>query len=87
MARRLDQGKLLSWQRCLAQFESSGLSVAAFCRKQEIAPAQFYYWSRRVREASVAAGSSETGASDLSKEGNKGVRYLFLIFNTSSNVK
>lgn len=51
MARRVDEGKLLEWESRLANFESSGLSVAAFCRQKKITPARFYYWARRVREA------------------------------------
>jgi hypothetical protein len=51
MPRRVDEGKLLWWQKRLTKFESSGLSVAAFCRQQKIAATQFYYWQRRIREA------------------------------------
>ena len=51
MARRADEGKLLEWQERLAKFDSSGLSVAAYCRQKKITPARFYYWEKRVREA------------------------------------
>ena len=53
MARGLDLGKLAAWQQRMAAFRSSGLTVAAFCRREEIAPARFYYWARRVRSAST----------------------------------
>ncbi len=51
MARGLDLGKLAVWQQRMATFRSSGLTVAAFCRQEGIAPARFYYWARRVRSA------------------------------------
>lgn len=68
MARRLDEVKLLEWERRLAHFESSGLSVAAFCRQKKITPSRFYYWERRVREAGqkgkrLSAESGEMGSS------------------------
>lgn len=55
MARGLDHGKLAEWQQRMATFRSSGLTAAAFCRQQGIAPAKFYYWARRVRSASIDA--------------------------------
>lgn len=51
MARGIDLGKLEAWRRRLTTFQSSGLTVAAFCQQQGIGPARFYYWSRRVRQA------------------------------------
>ena len=66
MARGLDFGKLEQWRRRLADFRSSGLTVAAFCRQASIAPARFYYWSRRVRECDQGGKTqqprSSTGA-------------------------
>ena len=67
MARRLDEGKLLQWQELLARFESSGLSVAAYCRQQKIAPAQFYYWMRRVREVNAANANSVEPAAETTR--------------------
>lgn len=64
MSRGVDQSKLLDWRVRLANFESSGLSVAAFCRKQKIAPTQFYYWSRRVRESVGVVGSEKVASGD-----------------------
>jgi transposase-like protein len=64
MSRGVDQRKLLDWRLRLERFETSGLSVAAFCRKQKIAPTQFYYWTRRVREAGGVASSKKVGPED-----------------------
>lgn len=57
MARGSDVGKLDAWRQRLAKFGASGLSVSAFCRQENIAPARFYYWSRQVRENGSPAHS------------------------------
>jgi hypothetical protein len=54
----------------LAKLDASGLSVTAFCRQEHIAPARFYYWSRRLREAEdvVAVDKNTTQANRQSGE-------------------
>lgn len=56
MARSMRADKLGVWRQRLTKFSASGLTVAAFCRREDIAPARFYYWSRRVREAGLHIG-------------------------------
>lgn len=51
MARVVDQVKLEVWRKRLVEFQASGLSVAAFCRRENIGATRFYYWSGKVREA------------------------------------
>lgn len=63
MSRNVDTVKLLEWQQRLRKLKNSGLSVAAFCRQEEISEATFYYWSRRVRESGNAIDSVRTDAS------------------------
>ena len=49
----------LEWQERLKRFESSGLSIDAFCREEDVGRAQFADWlsALRVKEA---AGEKET---------------------------
>ena len=56
----------LEWQERLKRFESSGLSVDAFCRQEAVGRSQFSQWLLAVRgkplrevEAEEKAGSSE----------------------------
>lgn len=63
MRKRPDTEKLHAWRRRLANLKASGLSVAAFCRQEEITSASFYYWSRRVREAGSAVDVTRSDAS------------------------
>ncbi len=40
----------LHWRDVLKQQSSSGLSIAAFCRKKSIAQPSFYAWRRKFRD-------------------------------------
>ena len=40
-------------RRLVAQFDSSGMSLAAFCRKHSVSPASLYSWRRRYVESST----------------------------------
>ena len=72
MARGLDLGKVAVWQQRMATFRSSGLTVAAFCRQEGIAPARFYYWARRVRSASTDDGPRRSVKTDPSITSDQG---------------
>jgi transposase len=47
--RARDERKERQWQRWISQWQTSGLSVRAFCAKHGLADASFYRW-RRVLE-------------------------------------
>jgi hypothetical protein len=55
MARRVDRAKFEDWRRRLARFRSSELTVADFCRREEVSLASYYYWSRRLGESQSSA--------------------------------
>lgn len=50
MARSIDGAKRDNWRRRLAKFDSSGLTVVEFCRREQVSQASFYYWSKRIRD-------------------------------------
>jgi hypothetical protein len=57
MGRGADRGKLASWRRRLARQKASGLTVAAFCRRERVSVSLWRYWQRQVaREATVVSG-------------------------------
>jgi hypothetical protein len=57
MARPVDYQTVRAWQRLMARFERSGLSVAGFCRQAGVSIASFYYWRKRlVQLGGVAPG-------------------------------
>jgi len=37
------------WENRVEQWLKSGLSQAAYCRRHQLKPHQFYYWRRRVQ--------------------------------------
>jgi len=58
MGRGVDRRKLASWRRRLARQEASGLTVAAFCRRERVSISLWKYWQRKIeREAPVASGA------------------------------
>jgi hypothetical protein len=48
MARTVDRRKLAEWRRRLARHRTSGLTVAAFCRREGVSIARWVYWQRQV---------------------------------------
>ena len=52
----------LEWQERLTRFESSGLSIAAFCRQEDVDRSQFAKWLSAVRGKRLkeATGEKET---------------------------
>jgi transposase-like protein len=53
------------WQRLLAKLDRSGLSVAAFCRREGVSAANLYRWRGvlgAVADAGETAASSTTSA-------------------------
>lgn len=49
MRKLINSDRLAQWRRRMSQFQSSGLSVADFCRRESVTEGSFYYWSRRLR--------------------------------------
>lgn len=64
-----------SWRDLIARQADSGLSVVAFCERQQVSPASFYAWRRRLAEAPrasfvpvrVAAASHDGPALELER--------------------
>jgi len=63
MARSFDGAKRDDWHRRLAKFDSSGLTVVEFCRREQVSQASFYYWSKRIRDRD-GSKTVETKCSD-----------------------
>ncbi len=55
--RARDEHKERQWRRWIAQWQRSGLSVAAFCVRHDLAPASFYAWRRILRGRDGAAAA------------------------------
>jgi len=51
MARRADRAVELAWRERLERQRRSGLSVAAFCRRERVSPPSFYHWRKRLAAA------------------------------------
>lgn len=53
MARKTDGVKLDQWRDRFDRFRVSGLTMAAFCRYENVTPNRFYYWAQRLQEANA----------------------------------
>lgn len=51
MGKRIDGVKHEQWRKRFAKYDSSSLTVAEFCRREEVSEASFYYWAKRIRES------------------------------------
>lgn len=51
MARQLNQALWDQWRQRLQRQRESGLSIAAFCRRENLSPHGFHVWRRKFRKA------------------------------------
>jgi hypothetical protein len=49
------------WREVIRRQEASGLSVAAFCREEQVAPASFFAWRKKLAEADQQVEQAESG--------------------------
>ena len=54
MARHADERRFLEWRGRLARHAKSGLTVARFCEREDVAVATFHYWRRKCRGAAAS---------------------------------
>lgn len=57
---KADARKQTEWRKRLKRFESSGLTIAQFCRNEEVPLHTFYYWGKRLGRPSK--GSRHSGS-------------------------
>lgn len=55
--------KHLLWKERISEYESSGLSVPAWCKEQQIPAHQMRYWLRKFRDAETNHSKSDKAAS------------------------
>jgi transposase len=55
--RARDEHKERQWRHWIAQWQHSGLSVAAFCARHNLAAASFYAWRRTLQDRDAAAAA------------------------------
>ena len=59
MARKLNQALWDQWRQRLARQRESGLSIAAFCRREGVSQASFHAWRRKLRTSASMQPSRE----------------------------
>lgn len=81
------------WKKRIKEQTASGMSMAAWCRQNQITKSAFYYWKKRLREDTVDTHSSfftelKLPDSAFQPEGKAGLQlrwrdYSFLVSNSS----
>ena len=67
MGRQTDPRKAVAWERRLARFSESGLTVGRFCDREGVSIATFHYWQRKFRDASVEETAWATPAAPVAR--------------------
>ena len=62
MARKVNQVLWDQWRQRLEGQRESGLSIAAFCRKEGVSQAAFHAWKRRLRPCTAGRPASREAA-------------------------
>ena len=57
LGRSRDESKEQQWRRWIARWQTSGLSVAAFCVRHGLAAPSFYAWRRTVQRRDTSAAT------------------------------
>ena len=59
--RARDERKEQQWRRWIAHWQTSGLSVSAFCARHDLSPASFYAWRRTLQRRDGCTGRLRAG--------------------------
>lgn len=57
MGRGVNPKKLAEWRRRVERRKKSGLTVAAFCRRERVSVSLWKYWQRQVESLSLGEGA------------------------------
>ena len=89
MAKGVDGAKRDAWRRRLAKFDSSGLTVVEFCRREQVSQASFYYWSKRIpgRNRSTTGGLQRSDACTGISRHEEGIDFVEVVVGDSIRVR
>lgn len=73
-----DSARLASWRERWNKFKSSGLTVSAYCHREGISTARFYYWSRRLRQAGAIDAELPTSSPAACQEATSHAVEVFI---------
>ncbi len=71
MTRKVNQALWDQWRRRIERQRSSGLSIAEFCRREDLSQASFHAWKRKLRDSRSAPPSSQETATQRASHGRR----------------
>ena len=63
VAKRADGSRETFWRRVLRRRAKSGMTVAEFCAKENLAESAYYYWQRQIRRRDVPSPTQSSQSS------------------------
>jgi len=60
MPRSINPGVWEQWRKRLRRFESSGLTVAAYCQSEDVSTAAFYQWRKKLHVDSCSGRATRS---------------------------
>jgi hypothetical protein len=67
MGRQSDPRKAAAWERRLARFSESGLTVGRFCDREGVSIATFHDWQRKIGDVSAAEAAWSTPTAPVAR--------------------
>lgn len=64
-----NQYRLSQWAKIIQEKQKSGLSIKEFCKAQGMRENKYYYWQRKIREATCAGLAKQEETNDLVPNG------------------
>lgn len=73
MTRKVNQALWDQWRRRIERQRGSGLSIAEFCRRENVSQASFHTWKRKLRNPRSAPPSSQETSTQRTSHGRRAV--------------
>lgn len=71
MTRKVNQSLWDQWRRRIERQRSSGLSIAEFCRREDLSQASFHAWKRKLRDSRSASPTSQETPTQRASHGRR----------------
>ena len=86
MVRQSNPNTEQRWKKLLAKLQQSGLTVAEFCRQENVSPASIYQWKKRLGMGSLRA-NRRSAAAPTAKPSPAPTRFVEIAVHRSSRIE
>ena len=86
MVRQSNPNTEQRWKKLLAKLQQSGLTVAEFCRQENVSPASIYQWKKRLGMGSLQA-NRRSAAAPTAKPSPAPARFVEITVHRSNRIE